>query len=189
MEFIRKFLEQSVTFTEDDWRLFSGKWRQQEFAKKSFILKAGITENYLSFIEKGIVRFYIPKDDGSELTFVFAFDGWFMSAYDSFLTQTPCTYHVETLTNTVLWRLSYTDLQNVYSSTFLGNKIGRMASEQLFLMKTKRELSFMQDSAQQRYLNLLAEQPHLIQNIPLQYLASYIGITPQALSRIRKRIS
>jgi len=71
MEFIRKFLEQTVTFTEDDWSLFSGKWRQQEFAKKSFILKAGITENYLSFIEKGIVRFYIPKDDGSELTFVF----------------------------------------------------------------------------------------------------------------------
>lgn len=189
MEFIRAFLEQATPFTDEEWRIFSKDWVRQIFPKRAFILREGKTETYLSFIEKGIVRFYVPRDDGSESTFVFAFDNWFMSAYDSFLTQTPCTYHVETLTETVLWRLSYADLQTVYATTSIGNTIGRMASEQLFLMKTKRELSLLNDSAQQRYLNLLTEQPHFIRHIPLQYLASYIGITPQALSRIRKRIS
>lgn len=189
MNLIRKYLEQTVTFTEEEWQLFSADWVQQKFPKKTLILKEGKTENYLSFIEKGIVRFFIPNAEGNDFTFVFAFDNWFVSAYDSFLTQTPCIYNVETLTETVLWRLSFADLQQVYATTSTGNKIGRLASEQLFLMKTKRELSLLKDSAQQRYINLMTEEPHLIQQIPLQYLASYIGITPQALSRIRKRIS
>lgn len=189
MDFIRRFLEQSVSFTDQDWRLFSEKWVQQGFPKKTLITQEGKTEHYLSFIEKGIVRFYVPTEEGDEVTFVFAFDGWFMSAYDSFLTQTPCTYNVETLTDTVLWRLAYPDLQTVYATTLVGNTIGRLASEQLFLMQIKREISLLKDSAEQRYRNLLSEQPHFIQRIPLQYLASYIGITPQALSRIRRRIS
>jgi len=189
MDHIRKYLEQSVSFTEDQWLRFSAGWERRSFSKKSLILEQGKTENYLSFIEKGIVRFYMSSAQGNDLTFVFAFDNWFMSAYDSFLTQTPSIYNVETLSETVLWRLSYVELQKVYDTISVGNKIGRLASEQLFLIKTKRELSLLKDSAEQRYLNLFTEEPHLIQQIPLQYLASYIGVTPQALSRIRKRIS
>ncbi|HEY0749771.1 MAG TPA: hypothetical protein VGD26_01370 [Chitinophagaceae bacterium] len=67
--------------------------------------------------------------------------------------------------------------------------IGRKASEDLFLKKSKRELSLLNDTAEERYLKLFSEQLHLIKQIPLKYIASYIGITPQALSRIRKRIS
>lgn len=189
MLFIRKFLESSIKLTDDEWRSFSQDWVKETFPKKTIILNEGKTENFLSFIEEGIVRFYMPKEDGTELSFVFAFDGWFMSAYESFLTQTPCEYTVETLTETTLWRLSFANLQKMYANTTIGNKIGRLASEQLFLMKTKRELSLLKDSAEQRYLDIVNQQPHLIQNIPLQYLASYIGITPQALSRIRGRIS
>lgn len=142
----------------------------------------------MSFIESGTVRFFIPGVE-NDLTFVFAFDGWFVSAYDSFITRQSATYEVETLTETKLYRISYDNLQVVYRETSFGNLIGRMASEYLFLYKTQRELSLLQKSAQERYLDLLTEQPHLIKNIPLKYLASYIGITPQALSRIRKRIS
>ena len=71
----------------------------------------------------------------------------------------------------------------------MGNKIGRHASEDLYLKKAKRELSLLNDTAEQRYLNLFTEQPHMLKHIPLKYIASYIGITPQALSRIRKRIT
>jgi CRP-like cAMP-binding protein len=188
MEQIRHYFEDNFNLTDSDWQLFSSKLVKTEFQKKQLILKAGQTENYLSFIEKGIIRFYIPKED-NDLTFSFSFDNAFVSAYDSFVTQLPSTYHVETITNTVLWRLTYNDLQEIYSKTEIGNVIGRHASEELFLKKSNRELSLLNDTAEQRYLKLFSEQPKLIEKIPLKYIASYIGITPQALSRIRKRIS
>ncbi|HWV74026.1 MAG TPA: cyclic nucleotide-binding domain-containing protein [Pseudosphingobacterium sp.] len=188
MEQIRKYFETLVRLTDNDWHIFSSKLSRREFPKKTLLLKAGQTENYLSFIEKGVIRFYIPKME-SELTFDFVFDNAFVSGYSSFLTQTPSTFHVETLTDTILWRLTYDDLQRIYSETTVGNTIGRYASEDLFLKKAKRELSFLNESAEQRYRKLLKEQPHLIKQIPLKYLSSYIGVTPQALSRIRRRIT
>lgn len=188
MQNLKKYIEQFVTISDEEWIFFSGKFEHKEFPKKETLLKLGETENYLSFIESGIIRFFVPGID-NDLTFVFAFDNWFVSAYDSFITRQPTTYEVETLTPTKLYRISYENLQTVYKETGFGNLIGRMASEYLFLYKTKRELSLLQKSAEQRYLDLFTEQPHLIQNIPQKHLASYIGITPQALSRIRKRIS
>ena len=187
MEQIRKYFEQTFTLTDQDWVTFSSKLTRIEVSKRQLLLKAGQTENYLSFVEKGIIRSYISKDDRN-LTFAFGFDNGFMSAYDSFLTRQPSIYNVETLTQTILWRLSYDDLQTIYKDTEIGNNIGRQASENLFLKKSKRELSLLNDTAEERYLKLFSEQPKLIQQIPLKYIASYIGITPQALSRIRKRI-
>ncbi len=187
MEQIRKYFEQTFKLTDQDWVTFSSKLTRIEVSKRQLLLKAGQTENYLSFVEKGIIRLYISTDD-RDLTFAFGFDNGFMSAYDSFLTRQPSIYNVETLTPTLLWRLRYDDLQTIYKETEIGNNIGRKASEDLFLKKSKRELSLLNDTAEQRYLKLFSEQPKLIQQIPLKYIASYIGITPQALSRIRKRI-
>lgn len=188
MEQIKLHFERIVPLTDKDWQAFSSKLVRQEFPKNHMLLETGQTERHLSFVESGIIRFYIP-DDENELTFAFVFDSSFASAYDSFLTQQPVVYNVKTLTKTTLWRLSYSDLQSIYDETEVGNFIGRQASEELFLKKSKRELSLLNQTAEERYLNLFTEQPRLIKEIPLKYIASFIGITPQALSRIRKRIS
>ncbi|MBZ4189237.1 Crp/Fnr family transcriptional regulator [Niabella beijingensis] len=187
MEQIRKIFEEKVPLSDADWMLFASKLVRQPFRKKTLLLKTGQTERYLSFVEKGVVRFYMEREE-RELTFSFAFANGFVSGYDSFLTQSPCGYHIETLTETVLWRLTYKDLQDVYRQTAAGNAIGRYAGEELFLKKSRRELSLLNETARQRYLNLFTGQPELLQRIPLKYIASYIGITPQALSRIRKQI-
>jgi CRP-like cAMP-binding protein len=188
MEKIRIYFEKELKMTEKDWQIYSSKLIRKELPKKHLLLKAGQTEKYLSFVENGIIRFYIPKED-NDLTFTFTFNNGFVSAYDSFLTQQPSTYNIETLTQTTIWQLSFDDLQIIYNETEIGNTIGRKSAEDLFLKKSKRELSLLIQTAEQRYLNLFTEQPHLLQFIPLKYIASYIGITPQALSRIRKRIS
>ena len=138
-------------------------------------------------METGIVRYFIPRLE-NDLTFTFVFDNSFTSGYDSFITRNPSNYQIETLTKTTLWRLTFDDLQKIYEETEIGNLIGRKASEDLYLKKSKRELSLLNETAEQRYRNLFIEHPHLIQHIPLKYFASYIGVTPQALSRIRKRI-
>jgi CRP-like cAMP-binding protein len=188
MDQIKKYLEQIVKLSDQDWELFSSKLIKKEYKKRTTLLKIGKVENHLNFIEKGSIRLFIPKEE-NDLTFGFCFKGHFMSAYDSFLTQLPSTYQTETLTDTILWKLSYHDLQDIYKHTKIGHIIGRVTAENLFLIKSQREQSFLNETAEERYLNLFTERPQLIKEIPLKYIASYIGVTPQALSRIRKRIS
>jgi len=93
------------------------------------------------------------------------------------------------LTETILWQISNKDLQEVYKRTKNGNIIGRKMAENMYLIKSKRELSLLSKTAEERYLNLFSDRPELLKQIPLKYIASYIGVTPQALSRIRKRIT
>ncbi len=112
MEEIKQYFEQHFRISSPDWDIFSSKLSRLCFPKKSILLSQGETENQLSFISKGIVRQYVPLADG-ELTFSFAFSGSFISAYDSFITQMPSNYVVETITETVLWQLTYADLQEV----------------------------------------------------------------------------
>jgi CRP-like cAMP-binding protein len=188
VQHIRNIFEAAVKISDDEWSFFSDRLIRREFDKKTVILRSGQVESYLSFIEKGIIRFFIPKEF-DELTFGFSFEGSFTSAYDSFLTQTSCIYTVECIAPTIIWSISFQDLQSVYQHTNVGHHIGRLASEDLFLKKIKRELSLLSYSAEERYLHLFSEQPQLLQKVPLKYIASYIGITPQGLSRIRKRIS
>lgn len=171
-----------------DFSVFSNRLEQKDYDKNAIILKSGQVEDYLYFVEKGMLRFYIEKGE-KEITFDFAFEGNFTSGYSSFLTRKPAPYFIQALVATSIWRISYTDLQEVYKCNEQGQRIGRLAAEQLFIRKTARELSFLTQSAEERYLHLLHEQPQYIQQIPLKYLATYIGITPQALSRIRQRIN
>lgn len=192
MEKLKAYLNDSSRLTghipsEHDWTIISSKFIRKEFPKKHLLIQTGEIENHLNFIESGVARFYIPKEE-NDVTFNIVFDSGFLSAYDSFLLQAPATYTIETLTKTVLWQLSFNDLQAIYKETELGNLIGRQAGEELFLKKQKRELDLLHLTAEQRYLNLFSEQPQLLQKVPLKYIASYIGVTPQALSRIRKRI-
>jgi len=188
MGYLREFYERIINLQETEWQFIAAFYDKKVFGKNEIITRQGETETYLSFIESGIVRYYIP-DDEKELTFNFCFNKEFTCAYDSFLTQTPSEYELQALTKTTVWQISYDDLQKVYEQTSIGNYVGRFASEKLFLAKSKRELSFLKYNAKERYLHLFNEQPDVLKYIPLKYIASYIGITPQGLSRIRKQIS
>ncbi len=188
MKRIKEVFNQIVDISDEDWEIFSSKLEKVKFRKKTTLLKVGQVENHLSFIESGSIRLFVPKEE-NDVTFGFSFENQFISAYDSFITQSPSTYQVETLTETTLWRLTYSDLDSIYSQTKIGNVIGRLMAENLFLAKSRREQSLLNETAEERYLNLFTERPALIREIPQKYIASYIGITPQALSRIRKRIS
>ena len=188
MNEIRKFIDNISPMNDSDWNFFSSKLKKVKFDKNTTVLKFGKTEKHLSFISKGIIRLYLPKED-SDLTFGFLFENEFVTAYDSLLTQTPSEYEIETLTETILWQISNKDLQEVYKRTKNGNIIGRKMAENMYLIKSKRELSLLSKTAEERYLNLFSNRPELLKQIPLKYIASYIGVTPQALSRIRKRIT
>ncbi len=190
LEVVRKHLEQFAIVSDSDWLFFSSKLSKHLIPKKTTFLKIGKVENYISFIISGLVRFYIPNiDPAKEITFGFSFKEQFISAYDSFLTRKPSLYELETLTESLILSISYEDLQEVYKTTQIGNLIGRLTAERLFLIKSKREQTLLQFTAKERYLNLFKDHPEVIKEIPLKYISSYIGVTPQGLSRIRKEIS
>ena len=189
MHQIKLYLDKIASISSSDWNFFISKLHRRIITKKSVFIKVNQIENHISFIESGIVRLFIPKDNPEkEITFGFSFKNQFVSAYDSFLTQSPSNYQLQALTETAMLSISYEDLQSVYKSTQIGNLIGRLTAEDLFLIKSKREQDLLNLNAEQRYLKLFKERPELLKSIPLKYISSYIGVTAQALSRIRKRL-
>lgn len=187
MGYLKEYIESITILREEEWKTIASFFVKREYDKGAKLIELGETEEYLSFIEKGIIRSYIP-DEERGLTFEFYFDKEFTCAYDSFLTRQPTDYEQETLAKTIVWSISYSCLQKVYAQTSTGNFWGRYAAEKLFLQKSKREISLLTNTAKERYLELLSNQSDIIKHVPLKYIASYIGITPQALSRIRKKI-
>lgn len=189
MEQIKNYLDQIATISNQDWEFFMSKLTRRVIPKKNVFLKNNEIENHISFIESGVVRLFIPKENPEkEITFGFSFKNQFISAYDSFLTQQPSAYQLQALTETTILSITYADLQDVYKTSQIGNLIGRLTAERLFLLKSKREQYLLNLTAEERYVKLFKERPELIKVIPLKYISSYIGVTAQALSRIRKRL-
>ncbi|NRD23679.1 Crp/Fnr family transcriptional regulator [Winogradskyella litoriviva] len=189
MEQIKAYLDQIATISNTDWEFFMSKLKRRVIPKKTVFLERNQIEEHISFIESGVVRLFIPKENpDKEITFGFSFKNQFISAYDSFLTQTPSAYQLQALTKTTILSINYTDLQDVYKTTQIGNLIGRLTAERLFLIKSKREQNLLNLTAEERYVKLFKERPEVLKVIPLKYVSSYIGVTPQALSRIRKRL-
>lgn len=188
MDRLKAYLD-AVNFVEaSDWEFLCAKLEPFSFEKKKITLKMGAVENYLSFLTEGVIRSYLPKDE-NDVTFGFSFEDNLASGYDSFVTQSPSTFQMEALTATAGWRISHASLMEVYAETKVGCTLGRIIAETQIVKSIKREISLLNTSAEDRYQSLFVDRPELIKEIPLKYLASYIGVTPQALSRIRKRIS
>lgn len=189
MEQIKAYLDQIATISNNDWAFFISKLQRRVIKKKTIFLGLNDIENHISFIESGVVRLFIPKENPEkEITFGFSFKNQFISAYDSFLTQKPSAYQLQALTETTILSITYDDLQEVYQTTQIGNLVGRLTAERLFLLKSKREQNLLNLTAKERYVKLFKERPELIKVIPLKYISSYIGVTAQALSRIRRRL-
>lgn len=177
-----------IGFTENELTAFLSCIKTRKFNANELIISNGQLENYLSFVDTGIIRYFAVAND-KEITFDFAFKNSFYCAYDSFYTRNKTEIYIQALTDCQLYSISHENLQTLYEKCETAKKLGRIATEYLLDKKVKRELNLLTKSPQERYEKLLIEQPKYIQQIPLKYLASYIGVVPETLSRIRKRIS
>lgn len=185
---LRTTLEQHVAISDADWDYINTKLELFKAEKGETLTQSNSTECNLYFICSGISRLYYEKET-RDITLNFGFPDNFISSYSSFLTQKGSEFVLQTLTPSVLIKISKVDLDEIYRETKCGQELGRLFAEQFFLYMSQRETDFMLKSPTERYLDLFDQQPRLIQEIPLKYLASYIGVTPQALSRIRAKIS
>ena len=175
-------------FSENQLTPFLNCIKTRQFKSNELIISKGKVENYLSFVDEGIVRYYVVVKD-KEITIDFAFMKSFYCAYDSFYNRSKTEIYIEALSDVTLYSISYTDLQFLYTSCEITKKLGRLATESLLLKKVKREIDLLTKSPQERYEELLKDHPKYIRQIPLKYIASYLGVMPESLSRIRRRIT
>jgi len=138
-------------------------------------------------VRKGYLRTYFIKG-GEEITRDISSVNSFFTALTSFITKKPSFEIISTITNCEVLMISREDLNYLYSKYNNWQMIGRRVVEEMFVRSQKRIYSFLTKSAEERYLKLMRDKPDLLQNVPLQYIASYLGITSQSLSRLRRKI-
>jgi CRP-like cAMP-binding protein len=167
---------------------FVGCLTVKHYKKGSQLSHEGRTNSTVCFIEKGAVLIYNTVDHRKNV-YNFFFENEFTGDYESFLTRKPAKYSMEAIEDTITYNLHYNDMQRMYDKHLEFNKVGRFVAEAQFLRLTQRNTSLLSEKPEERYLNLITEKPQVLQRVPQYYVASYLGITPEALSRVRKRIS
>lgn len=185
---IENNLNKGFKLTPEEERFFNEHFEREEIKKKTFLTREGEKEKYLYFIEDGIIRYWTTNIKLREITFWFSFSNEFTNSYLSLMQNEPSAFNIQALCDSVAWRMKINDLTQLYDNSFNTNKMARIALEDAFTRLTKREISLLKLSSEDRYQELIKYHKKLIYNVPLKYLASYLGITPQALSRIRRRI-
>jgi len=148
----------------------------------------GQVESTAYFLNSGVVEIGILSYQTLK-TLDFFFTGEFVCAYTSFLTQQPSDVRVVALTDCVAEVVRYHDLQIAYSQSLTANYVGRIMNEQAYLRKVRREKDFLTKTAEERYNDLLKTHPDYIIQIPVNKIARYLGIHPESLSRIRKKLN
>jgi CRP-like cAMP-binding protein len=185
---IRNYVSRFITFTDDDWKVLQSILTRRFLKKGEFILRGGDVCNHVTFINKGFIRvFNIVNDD--ELTINFSFEGNFFTDFASLITRTPTTDYMVAMEDLEILQIQYDDLQRAYESSPVWQKFGRLMAENVLVFVVARNKTLLFNSPEERYLMLMRERPKVMANVPLKYIASYLGITPEALSRIRKRMS
>lgn len=152
--------------------------------KHDFLSKAGSVCSYIGFVESGILRSFIFKED-NEFNIDFYLPGSFVSSYTSFLTRLPANTNIQALSDTKVYTISYSDYNNLLKKATDWNILGKFIADTLFMKKCKREKSLLKDSAEERYKLLLETYPEIEQLVAQYHIASYIGIKPESLSRIK----
>ncbi len=163
-------------------------WKERAIRKGDFFLADGQLCKQVGFVVKGLMRYYI-NHDGEDKTYAFAQENDFVCNNESFIPQAPSTKIIQALEDCKILQISYDDLQTLYRSIKQGERFGRLVIEQVFIQTLQDLSSFYTDSPEYRYEKFVKKHPDLQQRISQYHIASYVGVKPQSLSRIRRRSS
>ncbi len=162
------------------------KFEAREIARNEYLLKEGSVCNESHFIEEGIMRSYAYDIDGNDVTTAFYSKKSLISDLLSFFKRIPSKENIQAVTDCQTWYISYEDMQTSFHAYPEYREFGRLNIINHYGILKQRMLSMIQQTAEQRYIDLINLHPELLQNVPLKYIASYLGITDTSLSRIRK---
>jgi len=183
-----KIFRQFTDFNDSELEIIMPYFENKEFKKKTILLNVGTVSNEVFYIINGCIRLYCEKG-GEELSTYFFTENMFAGSYDSFLSRKPSKVAIETLEECEVLILTHESQENLYKVFPKMNEFIRKAIELRFVLLHDLFISYLLNSPEERYLTLLKERPELLQRIPQRQIASFLGITPVSLSRIRNRIA
>ena len=176
-----------INLSQEEKDIVRSLFKEQTYRKGEFYLAEGQICKQVGFVTKGLMRYYI-NHDGEEKTYAFSQENLYVCNYESFLPQNPSSKIIQALEDSDVLVISHSDLQVLYSKVREGERYGRIAIEAVFLQLLKDINSFYTETPEVRYERFLISHPDLQQRISQYHIASYVGVKPQSLSRIRKRI-
>ena len=179
----------SSGITQDELNTIIPKYKQVHFKKNDYLLQQGQVEKKYWFLESGFIRSYIIDTEGNEITFNLYASGDVVIDYPSIFFFAPTRENIQALTDCDCWEISFEDFQEMFNniSSFREQQRGLLVGS-YFALK-EHNISLIADEAKERYLRLLKTKPHIIQNVSLKHIATFLGVTDTSLSRIRKEIA
>jgi CRP-like cAMP-binding protein len=181
------YLNKWVDITEQEEAIILSAFEPTSIKKKKDLLVPGEVCRYVYFVTKGGLRSYFVDSKGVEHIYQIRLDNSWISDLESFFSQRPSKYYIETMEDTQMLRISHERLEQLYHEVPKLERYFRILFQKAYINALERLNATMWESAVERYNDMLKEHSDIFQRVPLTYIASYLGITPESLSRIRKK--
>ncbi len=187
MQYLLRHITTYYPLSTDAQQAISDSFQEVVLSKDKHLVKRGQVCTQLYFLERGALRGYYNAED-KEITHWFGFENHFVTSFYSFTTGQPAVENIQLLEGCVLWSLSKEKMNHLCNQHHEIERVVRMAYESYYIKLEERFVNAQFKSAKERYENLLHQSPHIIERVPLGYIASYLGISPETLSRVRSRL-
>ena len=181
-------IEDKVSLTDKDKERIKTFFVPKRLRKRQYLLQAGDVCKYLVFVAKGLLRTYNVDDKGNEHMSVFGWEGWWISDFNSFLSVEPAVFNIDAIEDSDLFMISRENYEALMVAVPIMDRYFRILYQKSLVTKERRLMSSITHSAEERYVQLAESNPKIITRIPQNLIASYLGIAPETLSRIKKNL-
>jgi len=180
-------ISKHIKLDDNEIGRFTSVLVRKEFKKNEIILKEGLQCNVINYVQQGALRAFHVDQDIDENIVMFAINDWWITDMYSFVTGKPAIMNIDALEDTVVFQLHRDDLGHLYSSVPKFERFFRIVMQNAYIREQLRVIENLSMKAEDRYNNFLNKYPQFAQRLPLKQIASYLGITPEFLSVLRKR--
>lgn len=186
-ESLKIYCKTKVSLTKGELELIELHFEVKKIKKKDFLLQDGKICNFIAFVSEGSIRHFHIKD-GTEKTCDISFENSWVTDFQSFSQGTLCVMNLQALEDTSVFIIQKENLSKLYNECNKYETFGRLMAEQVAQRATEIAMSLSSEKPEERFQNLLKKQPDLFQRVPQKYIANFLGLSPESLSRIQKRI-
>ncbi|WP_240183087.1 Crp/Fnr family transcriptional regulator [Pedobacter jeongneungensis] len=184
-----KHIEEKVALTDKDRAEIQTFFSPKKLRRRQYLLQAGDVCQHLTFVCKGLLRTYNVDDKGDEHMSIFGWEGWWLSDFNSFLSGEPALFNIDAIEDSELFMISRADYDALTIAVPIMDRYFRILYQNSLVTKERRLMSSITHSAEEKYLLLAESNPQIIERIPQHLIASYLGIAPETLSRIKRNLA
>lgn len=188
IDILFKHIQDKISVTETDKELIKTFFTAKKLRRKQYLLQEGDVCRYLSFVASGLIRTYNVDEKGDEHMSVFGWEGWWISDFNSFLSGEPAVFNIDAIEETELLLISLSNYEALTLAVPVMDRYFRILYQNSLVTKEKRLMSSITHTAEEKYVQLINSNPQIIERIPQNLIASYLGIAPETLSRIKKKL-